>query len=461
MKYLLLLCVFALLSPHIFGAPSKCATECINGRCARNKCTCNKGWSGAACDVLISNGTVTIDCNPKCTNGGSCVAGACACPPNWGGPACDMPCDKWRPRPGTSWQIILSGDFSDTSAEAELYDIDLFNTKQAAIDKLHSMGRKVICYFSAGSIEKGRPDTNLFTPALKSIPMDGWPEYWIDISKLTTEPRLKEIMRARLDLAVKKKCDGVDPDNVDAYSNGVPGVTYKHQIEYNQWMALEARARGLLIGLKNDLEQVPDLVKYYDFSVNEECFEYKECDLLTPFINANKAVFNIEYNVKPAQYCYTANLMKIDSLFKTRDVLPKPFTQCRTYPPKSEYQCASTFIMRALDADIIENDLNGTNGTNGSNGANGTNDSLTKITFSAEECMNKPACIIILTGTIVMSAAICGLIIYVTVRLYRLHKKKLKHMKKFNITSSINPHTVRGVEMNRIPSPLDPVCATA
>ncbi len=34
---------------------------------------------------------------------------------------------------------------------------------------------------------------------------------------------------------------------------------------------------------------------YFDFSVNEQCWEYDECELLDPFIQAGKPVFNAEY----------------------------------------------------------------------------------------------------------------------------------------------------------------------
>jgi hypothetical protein len=33
----------------------------------------------------------------------------------------------------------------------------------------------------------------------------------------------------------------------------------------------------------------------WDFAVNEECFEYFECDVLDVFINDGKPVFNAEY----------------------------------------------------------------------------------------------------------------------------------------------------------------------
>jgi hypothetical protein len=66
-------------------------------------------------------------------------------------------------------------------------------------------------------------------------------------------------------------------------------------LAYNKFIANEAHKRGLSVGLKNDLDQIIELEEYYDFSVNEQCHEYNECDKMQPFINANKPVFNAEY----------------------------------------------------------------------------------------------------------------------------------------------------------------------
>ena len=104
-------------------------------------------------------------------------------------------------------------------------------------------------------------------------------------------------MKSRLDLAVQKGCDGVEPDNVDGYTN-TPGfpLTAADQLAYNRLIANEAHWRGLAVGLKNDLDQINDLIPYYDFAVNEQCFQYNECATLQPFISAGKPVFSAEYN---------------------------------------------------------------------------------------------------------------------------------------------------------------------
>ena len=73
---------------------------------------------------------------------------------------------------------------------------------------------------------------------------------------------------------------------------------------------------GMSVALKNDLDQVVELVSHYDFALNEQCFEFGECDKLTPFITANKAVFEVEYTLSTAQFCAQANAMNFNSLKK-------------------------------------------------------------------------------------------------------------------------------------------------
>ncbi len=222
----------------------------------------------------------------------------------------------WQPAPGTSWQWQLSNnDAIDTSFDVDMYDIDLVEAPQSVIDQLHADGRIVICYFSAGSWEDWRPDADDFPSEVIGNPLEGWPgEKWLDIRQIDT---LAPIMRARLDLAVQKHCDGVEPDNIDGYANdtGFP-LTAEDQLAYNRFIAAEAHARGLSIGLKNDLEQIPDLLSDFDWMLNEECFYYDECDLLTPFVQAGKAVFGVEYELEKTEFCPQANAMNFDFLKK-------------------------------------------------------------------------------------------------------------------------------------------------
>lgn len=226
---------------------------------------------------------------------------------------------QWQPKPLTTWQWQLTGTI-DTTVKASVYNIDLFDAPQNTIDKLRSQGVKVICYFSAGSSENWRPDYNQF-PAVIKGKSNGWSgEKWLDIRRID----LLSVMTSRLDLALVKNCDGVEADNVDGYTNstGFP-LKYADQIKYNTWLASEAHLRGLSIGLKNDLDQVKDLVSVFDFAINEQCFQYKECDLLTPFILQNKAVFGVEYKSKTSSFCPKANALKFSWLKKNLDLTAK------------------------------------------------------------------------------------------------------------------------------------------
>jgi len=200
----------------------------------------------------------------------------------------------YKPDTNTSWHWQLTGDIN-TSYNVKLYDIDLFDSNKTLIQSLKDNNKKVICYFSAGSWEDWRSDASDFPSSVKGSKMDGWDELWLDISSEELAP----IMRARLDLAVQKGCDGVEPDNMDGYTNST-GFAFNSddQLAYNKFIANEARKRGLSVGLKNDLDQIIKLEPYYDFSVNEQCHELGECNKLTPFIDKNKPVFNAEYKQK-------------------------------------------------------------------------------------------------------------------------------------------------------------------
>ena len=219
----------------------------------------------------------------------------------------------WHPHPGTKWAIQYAGKI-DTSLNVAVYDIDLVDTDDAVFKTLRAKGKKIICYFSAGSFEAWRPDAKQFPPSVLGK-SNGWKaEKWLDIRKLEI---LKPIMAARIDLAKQKGCDALDPDNVEGYDNasGFP-LTEADQIAYNKMIAELGHAAGMAVGLKNDVDQVGDLIDDFDFQVNEQCFEYSACNRLAPFIKANKPVFNIEYNVDAAKFCPQANAMNFDSVKK-------------------------------------------------------------------------------------------------------------------------------------------------
>ena len=201
----------------------------------------------------------------------------------------------WKPAVTDTWQWQLTGRIN-TGYDVAVYDLDLFDTSDATIAQVRARGSKLICYFSAGSSENWRDDFKEFDKRDLGKPLDGWAgERWVDIRS----QNVRRIMAKRLDHAAARGCDGVEPDNMDGYANknGL-GLTGADQLDYNRFLATEAHRRGLAVGLKNDLAQVRALVDSFDFAVNEQCAQYRECARLKPFTDAGKPVFNAEYLAK-------------------------------------------------------------------------------------------------------------------------------------------------------------------
>jgi hypothetical protein len=203
--------------------------------------------------------------------------------------------DVWSPTPGAEWQLQLSSSI-DTKVNVPTFDVDGADVPKTKIDTLHANGAHVICYFSAGSYEEWRDDADAFPRSVIGKPLDGWEgENWLDVRALDV---LLPIMEARIANCAAKGFDAVDPDNVDGYTNdtGFP-LTGADQIAYNKALADLAHKHGMSVGLKNDVDQIDALEPFFDFVVNEQCHQYQECGAYSPFVDAGKAVLNVEYRL--------------------------------------------------------------------------------------------------------------------------------------------------------------------
>jgi hypothetical protein len=232
----------------------------------------------------------------------------------------------WTPLPGTTWQWQLGSAAVDQSVDAQMYDIDLFENSEAVVSSLHAQGRHVICYLDAGTWENFRPDAGQFpAPVLGNVVSGFSNERWLDISNL---PAIEPLMRARMELCKQKGFDGVEADNVEGFEldTGFP-LTAAEQLTYNEWLASTAHSLGLSIALKNDRQQAAELEPYFDFALDEECFQSEECGLLSPFTEAGKAVFDVEYNLEPSQFCEQANAIGFMAM-KKNVILDPPRTPC-------------------------------------------------------------------------------------------------------------------------------------
>jgi hypothetical protein len=123
----------------------------------------------------------------------------------------------WQPKVGEKWQIILSKvlDVSQPTgiepSDAVIWDLDLLNTPKATIKTLKDQGKKVICYYSAGTHEAWRSDLKTLPDDVLGVALPEWPdERWMDIRR----DEVVQLMNKRIDIAAEKGCDGIDPDNI-------------------------------------------------------------------------------------------------------------------------------------------------------------------------------------------------------------------------------------------------------
>ena len=279
-----------------------------------------------------------------------------AAPPSRGGQ------QWWQPKPGQAanwdWQI---DEPYDLSARRAMFDLDLFDLAPAGsrlrysdgrsvavpagplagmIGKLHARSPRpvVICYLDTGAYERYRPDASRFPghrpgaeppnrprpPAAGSV--IGWDtgwegERWLDI-RPGSRRAFAEIIWARLDLAKRMGCDGVEPDQNNPVGNdpGFP-ITVADQLSWYREVAAQAHARGLSVGMKNGHDNpgsAAALVDSFDWALPEECVELDECAELDVFVKRGKAVFAVDYDgsVNPAAACRTHRRHNFDGLVK-------------------------------------------------------------------------------------------------------------------------------------------------
>ena len=160
---------------------------------------------------------------------------------------------------------------------------------------------------------------------------NGWPgEKWLDIRQISV---LGPIMSARIQKCKQTGFDGIEFDNVDGYANrtGFP-LTATDQFNYNSYLANLAHQNGLSAALKNDLGQLTDLKPYFDYAINEQCMQYKECDYPPPglpdWTASGKAVFEVEYKSNNLN-CTKSNGWNFNAILKDLNLYDTPWSPCR------------------------------------------------------------------------------------------------------------------------------------
>jgi hypothetical protein len=201
----------------------------------------------------------------------------------------DADAGLWTPAAGASFQLQLTGTL-DTSLDVDLYVLDL-DYEAADFAALRSAGRRTVCHFSAGSNESFRDDTDEFPEAVQGNELDDFPdERWLDIRAAA----VRTPMAARLDRAREQGCDAVLPTNlgVHAADSGF-AISEAESVEYAQWLAGEAHARGLGVMLSSD-ELVAQLADSFDMGLAFECLTDDACQHWTPLRDADRTLMVVE-----------------------------------------------------------------------------------------------------------------------------------------------------------------------
>ncbi len=230
--------------------------------------------------------------------------------------------DFWKPGFQDHLQIQFTGLPVVVSNDVDVYDLDLFDTDKELLRTIHNSGAHAICYLNAGAWEDWRPDADTYPQDVIGRDYSGWPgEKWLDIRQLD---KLAPLLSARLDMCKEKGFDGVEPDNLDGFQNDTGfDISASDQAGFNNWLAGQAHSRGLSIGLKNDPDQMDELVNKFDFAITEDCLVEGWCESTKPFIQQKKPVFAVEYTDRMTSlfpYCGLARELGIEPLLKRREL---------------------------------------------------------------------------------------------------------------------------------------------
>lgn len=284
-----------------------------------------------------------------------------------------VPCNTlagncWTPPVGARWQYQLEPGLRKYDATGginvdicvrpfgggacvspDVYDIDLYVDQRisgddtfiintAAVNTIHARGRHAICYLSAGTIETFRPDYQQFVdfdaacggclignPFSARFPDEFWANLNNDHGQRTF---MLQMVGARVQKCKAAGFDGVELDVVDVYAEGTAvtgwNISFDTQLAYNKALANMVHSYGLTVALKNDIGQRTELMPYFDYVINEQCFEFDECDEnpapgYPAWIAAGKAVFTVEYRRGLSRFCPQTNAAGYSSIKKSGD----------------------------------------------------------------------------------------------------------------------------------------------
>jgi hypothetical protein len=240
-----------------------------------------------------------------------------------------------------------------------VFDIDLYvDTKvsgpgnfvvdTAAVDAIHAAGGHAICYLDAGDAETYRPDYQRFVdfdrhcggclignPFSQVFP----DEFFLNVNDDQGQRAfILKVNRDRVQKCADAGFDAVEWDIIDTYEDPHSGfhISYRSQLMFNSRLANMAHHYGMSVAMKNDPSQVRDLLPYFDFAIVEQCFQYHFCSGNpapgeVAFVQAGKAVFEVEYRLTRDEFCADADTLRINAIKKSRNfsLFATPYHPCR------------------------------------------------------------------------------------------------------------------------------------
>jgi hypothetical protein len=131
---------------------------------------------------------------------------------------------------------------------------------------------------------------------------------------------VRTLMKARFEQAKTKGFHGVFASTLGAYRKASGfDLTQKNELDYATFLAAEAHARGLDIGLSGDFELSEQLADHYDWAIATACVQCNSCEQLAPFVAAGLAVFDLESEGDQATVSSAAAAHGIQVTFRRRE----------------------------------------------------------------------------------------------------------------------------------------------
>ena len=230
---------------------------------------------------------------------------------------------KFSPSARTHWQIQLSGAF-DASIAANIYDLDPYTTDQETITDLNAQGRQAICHLDVGVSDNALPDSGrLAADTLGAKDGDGG--RWLDIRRWS---EISPVLSDRFELCRAKGFQAIDADEAYGYAR-VTGfdLTSADQLTFDRKVAALGHSFGLAVGVRTTPEMAIKVEPFSDFAVVADCFDSPRCGNYFAFVQANKAVFDVETRATTA-FCPRARYFGFAAISKPDDVLGTRVKDC-------------------------------------------------------------------------------------------------------------------------------------